>query len=211
MHDELAYIFGGETFAEGRLTTPTYPLWRFFETYYINIQPTYASKYPPAQSLFLALRIGLFGHPWYGVLISAALMCGCICWMLRCFKPNSRPLASSRRKSPEFRPPVTTRISRIHELVAWAPGHRGKILQIPRVRQLVEVDDLERRIRRARRTKQESMNPAPPVTMIFMESPLYVDATRFSGAGWAFVQLISLRRFTDRLFERLRTTQCRLR
>jgi hypothetical protein len=86
-HDEFAYIFGGETFAMGRLANPTPPLWRFFETYHINMQPTYVSKYPPAQSAFLALGIRLFGHPWYGVLMSVALMCGCICWMLQGWLP----------------------------------------------------------------------------------------------------------------------------
>jgi hypothetical protein len=86
-HDEFAYIFGAETLAEGRLATPTHPMWRFFETYHINMQPTYASKYPPAQSAFLALGIRLFGRPWYGVLISVALMCGCICWMLQGWLP----------------------------------------------------------------------------------------------------------------------------
>jgi hypothetical protein len=86
-HDEFAYIFGGETLAEGRLATPTHPMWRFLETFYINMQPTYASKYPPAQSAFLALGIRLIGHPWYGVLISVALMCGCICWMLQGWLP----------------------------------------------------------------------------------------------------------------------------
>src|SRR5260370_14339482 len=87
IQDEFAYIFGGETLAKGRLATPTHPMWRFFETYHINMQPTYASKYPPAQSAFLALGIRLFGHPWYGVLISVALMCGCICWMLQGWFP----------------------------------------------------------------------------------------------------------------------------
>ena len=86
-HDEFAYILGGETFAKGRLANPTPPLWRFFETRYINMQPTYVSKYPPAQSAFLALGIRLFGHPWYGVVISVALMCGCLCWMLQGWLP----------------------------------------------------------------------------------------------------------------------------
>jgi hypothetical protein len=87
VHDEFAYIFGGETLAKGRLATATHPMWRFFETYHINMQPTYVSKYPPAQSAFLALGIRLFGHPWYGVLISVGLMCGCICWMLQGWLP----------------------------------------------------------------------------------------------------------------------------
>ena len=82
-HDEFAYIFGAETLAQGRLANPTHPMWRFFETYHINMQPTYVSKYPPAQSAFLALGIRLFGHPWYGVLMSVALMCGAMCWMLQ--------------------------------------------------------------------------------------------------------------------------------
>ncbi len=87
VHDEFSYIFGGETLASGRLTTPTHPMWRFFETYHINMQPTYASKFQPGQAAFLAMGIVLFGHPWYGVLISTALMCGSICWMLQGWMP----------------------------------------------------------------------------------------------------------------------------
>jgi len=81
--DEFSYIFGAETLASGRLATPTHAMWRFFETYHINMQPAYVSKYPPGQAAFLALGIRIFGHPWYGVLMGVALMCGCICWMLQ--------------------------------------------------------------------------------------------------------------------------------
>src|SRR5579872_2698972 len=87
VHDEFSYILGGETLAKGRLANPTPRLWRFFETYHVNMQPTYVSKYPPGQAVFLALGIRLFGHPWYGVLISVALMCACLCWMLQGWVP----------------------------------------------------------------------------------------------------------------------------
>jgi hypothetical protein len=82
VHDETAYLLGGDTFASGRLTNPTHPYWQHFETFYVFFQPSYAPKYPPGQSVFLAVG-WLLGNPWLGIVCSVSLMVAAVTWCLR--------------------------------------------------------------------------------------------------------------------------------
>ncbi len=85
-YDEFAYLLGAETFLTGRLANPPHPLAPFFETMHVLQQPTYASKYPPGQSLQLAAG-ALLGHPIFGVWVTVGLLALAAAWILRAVAP----------------------------------------------------------------------------------------------------------------------------
>ena len=81
--DDFSYLLLGDTLAHFRLTNPTHPMHRFFETLFILQEPSYSSIYPLGPGLALAFGQLVFRQPWAGIAISMAAFTSLCYWMLR--------------------------------------------------------------------------------------------------------------------------------
>lgn len=88
IHDEFSYLLAADTFLRGRLANPTPPGWQHFESFHINLIPTYTSMYLPGQGLLLAFG-RLLGHAWIGVLVSALALAPVTYWAALAWLPRT--------------------------------------------------------------------------------------------------------------------------
>ena len=92
--DEQGYLLAADTFAHGRLANPSPRVPEAFEAVHAIVRPSYASKYPPAPALPLAVG-KLLGHPGVGVCLAAALFAAACCWFLQGWLPPPWPLVGA--------------------------------------------------------------------------------------------------------------------
>jgi hypothetical protein len=93
--DDTSYLLQADTLKHFRLSNPTPPLHQFFETNFVLQEPTYASIFPLGQGIALAIGRAIFTHPWAGVLLTEALFCALMYWMLAAWTTPSWALAGA--------------------------------------------------------------------------------------------------------------------
>lgn len=84
---DFSFLLAADTFLHGRLTNPTPAMWTHLEGVHVTMQPSYMSMYFPGPGLLMAASRLVIGHPWPLILITGAMSCAAICWMLQAWLP----------------------------------------------------------------------------------------------------------------------------
>jgi hypothetical protein len=95
IHDEFSYLLGADTFARGRLSNPPLESWENFETLYVQMQPRYASIYPPGSAFTLAAGKVVLGHPFWGLFAVNLALAAALPWALEAFVAFRHAIAAS--------------------------------------------------------------------------------------------------------------------
>lgn len=82
IHDEFSNLLAADTILHGRLANPTPAAWEALQSFHTVMQPSYASKYPVASGLLVAIGWVLLGIPLASSWLAAGMMAVCITWML---------------------------------------------------------------------------------------------------------------------------------
>ncbi len=95
IHDEFSYLLGADTLARGRLANPGLGAWENFESLYVQMQPTYASIYPPGSAATLALGQVVFGHAYWGLFLVYVALAAVLPWALLAYVEFRYAMAAS--------------------------------------------------------------------------------------------------------------------
>lgn len=82
VHDEFSNLLIGDTLLHGRLSNPSPEVWEPFQTFHVIMEPSYASKYPLAAGILVALGRLVLGVPIAGAWIAAGIGVVSVTWML---------------------------------------------------------------------------------------------------------------------------------
>jgi hypothetical protein len=81
VHDEFSYLIQARMLSHGRLFMPVHPCARFFDTFYLIVQPVYASMYFPGAAMMMAPTFWL-GVPYFLAPLAESGLCAAMLYLV---------------------------------------------------------------------------------------------------------------------------------